>query len=124
MTVEITNFPFATPVKAQGLSSFEVSIGTDEVYVSDLPGISGFLFISTSSITNYGGQAWIRGSYCIKMAGAATFATLAGSVLTGTTGEVGNFSISCNAGKLYIENRIETAQSFVVTLLTNDATNT
>lgn len=120
MTATITNFPIATPLKAQGYYSFKVTITDDGVYSWAIPGTSGFLFVSTNSVTFYGSMSWVRGSAAIKMSGATAYAALS-SALTGTTGTVGNITIGAAANMLYLENRSGASRTFTVTLLCDNA---
>lgn len=120
MTATISNFPTLSPMKAQGHYSFKVSIPDDDVYSWAFPGTSGFLFVSTNSVSLYGSMSWVRGSSTVKVSGAAAYAALA-SALTGTTGVDGNITVGAASSVLYLENRSGAVQVFTVTLLCDNS---
>jgi hypothetical protein len=116
MPATVSNFPIATPQKSQGFYSFRVQIDNDDFYSCPFPGLSGFLFVSTNSATYYGSMNWLRGSAAIKVSGAADYQALS-TALNGTTGSVGDITVSASGGLVYIENRSSQSRDFTVTLL-------
>lgn len=114
------NTPTPTdPIKANGFYSFVITVPNDDVYSFTSKGTCGHIFISTVA-SDHNGIFWWRGSAQTKYSGAAKTVGL-NSVLTGTTGTVGNTTFGASGGVLYIENRSGAAVEYVVTLVTENA---
>ena len=115
----LNTFNPVSPIKANGFYSFVITVPNNDVYSFSPKGTCGHIFISSVGAAHHG-LFWWRGSAQNKYSGAATTVGL-NSVLTGTTGTVGNTTFGTSGGVLYIENRSGAAAEYIVTLITENS---
>lgn len=116
------NFPLIDPVKAQGFYSFVATIPNNDVYVFTAPASIGHILVASGDNGGHA-MAWYRQSVAspsIVDYFLGANAAVSTSPLNGTTGTVGDLTISSNGGFIYIENRLGGESNITVTLITSN----